>query len=102
MLTAAAGAQATVANLIHHWPANGNADDAAGSADGVLHNPVVFGDGQFGQSFHLSGGFVTFGTQAGNFGTSDFTISFWMRTTSRAHTALLTKRAICNFTAMID
>jgi hypothetical protein len=97
-----AAAQVTFSDLIHHWPADGNAEDSVGGADGVLHGAVTFGDGQFGQAFECDGGHVTFGKEPGNFGTSDFTISFWFRTDARAHMALISKRAICNFTAMIQ
>jgi hypothetical protein len=40
---------------------------------------------------------VDFGATAGNFGARDFTIAYWMKTTSPYHpTAFLGKRPICN------
>ncbi|MBI2917817.1 MAG: protein kinase [Chloroflexi bacterium] len=42
------------AGLIAYWPANGNADDAAGEHHGALRKGATFGPGKVGQAFDFS------------------------------------------------
>src|SRR5437879_1780799 len=69
--------------LTHWWPAEGNVNDVVGSANGTLQNGATFALGEAGQSFSFDGvdDSVSFGNTAGNFGTNDFTIEFWISTT---------------------
>jgi len=98
-----ARAQVTFPDLLHRWSADNTAEDAAGSADGVLNGAVSFSPGRFGQAFEIDAGeFITFGTNTANVGTSDFTISLWFRTDGPIKAALITKRDACFFTSMID
>jgi len=97
-----ATAQTTLTGLIHHWPADGTPDDAAGTADGTMHDSVAFGTGVFGQAFQFAGGHVTLGSGTANFGTSDFTISMWVWTQMSVETALMSKRENCVNVPMID
>jgi hypothetical protein len=55
--------------------------------------------GPAGQALQFNGGDsrVDFGANAGNFGTNDFTVAFWLKTASRtAQEAILSKRAQCD------
>src|SRR5205823_4816276 len=42
---------------------------------------------------------VNFGSEVGNFGTNDFTISYWINTTTTGFEAILAKRPVCNGSA---
>lgn len=104
LLTSAVASPASAA-LTHQWPADGNAEDDVGSADGTISGGVTYGDGLFGQGFVFDGtsGVVNFGDEAGNFGSSDFTIAFVIRTqnTTRIE-GVLGKRSICAFSPFWD
>ena len=55
--------------------------------------------GEVGQGFQFNGvnSQINFGANAGNFGTNDFTIDYWMNTTSTAYVeAFLEKRLTCD------
>jgi hypothetical protein len=39
---------------------------------------------------------ISFGTEVGNFGTSDFTVEFWMKASNAGFWAILGKRQFCN------
>jgi hypothetical protein len=79
------------------WPADGSAIDTIGGQNGTLVNGVAFGPGKIGQAFVFSGTneYATFGATAGNFGSSDFTIDFWINTSSTRPEDILTKRLTC-------
>jgi hypothetical protein len=85
-------------SLIDWWPANSNANDAVGTNNGTLNN-VTFTNGISGDGFYFSGSasYISFGTNAGNFGTNDFTIDFWIQTTATSEEAILEKRPVCNW-----
>ena len=72
------------ANLGSWWRAEGNANDSGASNNGAIFGGVSFVAGKVGQAFSFDGtsGYVNFGTSVGNFGTSDFTIEFWIKTTA--------------------
>jgi hypothetical protein len=73
------------AGLVNWWPAEGNTFDVISGMNGTLYgNGVSYAAGMVGQAFHFNGsyGLVSFGSTAGNFGTNDFTIEFWLRTTA--------------------
>ena len=80
--------------LVAWWPAEYNAYDVAGTNNGTLQSGVTFVPGEVGYAFCLDGdgGCIDFGNQVGNFGTNDFTIDFWMKTTSAANAVVLSKR----------
>jgi hypothetical protein len=92
--------QAPITNgLVARWPGDGNAKDSAGHFDGQVSGGLRYGPGLTGQAFEFNGGSsqVDFGPTAGNFGTRDFTIAYWMKTSSTIPTeAFLGKRAVCN------
>lgn len=102
--------------LTDWWPGDGNANDVIGGHNGTLKN-VSFTGGQVNQAFHFRGGHgqvlvpnfissqqnkseVDFGRDAGNFGTNDFTVDFWINLPPSAtgEIAVLDKREICDST----
>lgn len=89
----------------HSWPAGGDAEDVIGSADGVLSGGTSFGSGYIAQGFMFDGidDSVAFGTEAGNFGASDFTIAFAIRTTNSTRLeGIFGKRATCTASSFWD
>lgn len=96
-------ALAQPADMVHWWKADGNATDSAGSANGTVSGSVAFVPGRYGQAFDFNGGEVQCGTSAGNFGTGDFTIAFWIRNPAqKASLEVMSKRAICSFGSQFD
>jgi len=99
-LNAPCFAQAPITNgLVARWPGDGNAKDSAGHFDGQVSGGLRYGPGPTGKAFEFNGGSsrVDFGPAAGNFGTRDFTISYWMKTDSKSsQQAFLGKRATCD------
>lgn len=83
--------------LVAWWPAEGDANDIIGNNHGVPSG-VTFTPGQIGQAFELSGAesYVDFGPSIGDFGTNNFTIACWMRTSGDGRAAFLEKRPACN------
>lgn len=63
-----------------------------------MHNGATFTPGEVGQAcqFNGTGAFVSFGPKAGNFGTSDFSVEFWIRTTSKRLEGIIGKRPTCD------
>jgi hypothetical protein len=90
--------------LISWWPGDGNANDIQGSNNGTLQGGVTFGPGLVGQAFRFDGvdGFVSFGKTIGNFGVANFTIDFWIKTTSVRQEGLLGKRPVCGDSSFWD
>ncbi len=92
--------------LTHWWPGEGDALDVITGSNGVISGGVTFVPGMVGQAFHFNGlnGAVALGTNAGNFGTNDFTIDCWLNddyqvgSTNSGATAmaLLEKRVSCD------
>jgi subtilisin-like proprotein convertase family protein len=93
--------------LTDWWPGDDNAGDIVGSNNGTLVN-MAFEAGEVGPAFTFtnfngfSDSYVTFDTNAGNFGTRDFTIDFWIKTTNTAEQAVLNKRSACGLDNMWD
>lgn len=84
------------ADLLHHWKADGNAQDAVGAADGVITGDVRFEPGQFGLAFRMAeGGFVAFPAPAGRAFQRDFTICLWLRFDVGMPAAVLSKGSGC-------
>ena len=79
--------------LVNWWPGDGDAKDRIGHVDG---QGGVFAKAEVGQGFSFNGATsVTFGSGVGNFGTSDFTLDFWIATTSGQLQAVIEKRVGC-------
>jgi subtilisin-like proprotein convertase family protein len=92
--------------LLDWWPMEGDFNDIIGANDGVLTagGPVTNITGQVGQGIQFpsstansDGATINFGTAAGNFGTNDFSVDFWINTMStNAAEAFLEKRGSCD------
>jgi hypothetical protein len=69
--------------LLDHWAGQSNALDSAGPNNGTLYGNVTYTNGVSGYAFDFdgNGSYISFGTNAGNFGTNNFTVDFWMETT---------------------
>jgi hypothetical protein len=88
--------------LVDWWPGNGNANDVVGSNNGTPSGGASFTAGEVGQAFDLNGSDsqINFGNSAGNFGTNDFTVEFWLKTTSTRHEAVMGKWPVCGYASM--
>jgi hypothetical protein len=104
LLSFAGGATAQSSGPIAWWPGDGNANDVVGPNHGTLHNGAGFVAGQVGQAFSFDGvnDFVSFGNSIGNFGTSDFTVEFWIRTSAVREEVVIGKRSSCSVSSMWD
>lgn len=88
-------------NPTHWWPGDGDATDRVGGSHGVLRNgATATAVGKVGQAFDFDGvnDSVDFG-DVGNFRHDDFTVDFWIRTTSARLEAVLGRRPVCNDTS---
>jgi hypothetical protein len=86
------------------WPADGSANDALGTHDGTLLGGMGYGAGLAGSAFQFDGvdDAATFGTTLGDFGTADFSLEFWMSTTSTRLEGLINKRSVCGNGSFFD
>jgi len=100
---ASVSALAQPADMLNWWKADGTAADSAGTANGTISGNVAYVPGRYGQAFDFNGGEVSCGTTAGNFGTGDFTIAFWIRNPAQvAGLEMMSKRPVCNFGSFFD
>jgi len=80
-------------------PGDGDANDIQDGNDGTLENGATFTAGQVDQAFSLDGVNDCVGVPSSaniNPGSVDFTVDFWMRTTSSGVLrAILNKRPVC-------
>lgn len=93
------------------WSGDGSADDIWGGANGMwVNGGGLYAPGKVGQAFQLPGDpdgdnvfpYVNLGNVVGNFGTSDFSIAFWIRApTPSFKSAIVDRRAICGYSAMV-
>jgi hypothetical protein len=69
------------AALVGHWPADGNTNDVVGGNNGNAVGLVSYTQGISGQAFLFDGSSYVSIPGAGKyqFGTSDFSVSFWVR-----------------------
>jgi hypothetical protein len=83
--------------LISTWRGDGNANDSAGPYYGTLVGAATFEAGIAAQAFSFPGtGGVNFSSNAGNFGTTAWTVELWVRTMATSEQSLLSKRAVCD------
>lgn len=88
-------AQSAPSGLIDQWSAEGNANDSIGSNNGFTTN-IAYVAGHTGTAFGFDGtGFVDAGQTAAIFETNDFTISFWIQTTSGDSKTVLDRGSAC-------
>jgi hypothetical protein len=82
--------------LVSTWRGDGNANDSLGVYDGTLPGAATFAEGISAQAFSFPAvGSVNFGSNAGNFGTSKWTMELWGKTTATRLVSLLSKRGNC-------
>jgi len=89
---------APLSGLVDWWPWEGNAEDIAGGNNGTLYS-MSFISGKVGQALNFNGtnGYVDLGNTAGNFGSNDFSIVFWMNITNvNIQQAILSKHTTCD------
>ncbi len=87
--------------LVDWWPFEGDATDLIGANNGVITPTLTSVAAVVGQGFQFDGKYsqINFGTNTGNFGTNDFTIDYWMKTTgTSAGEAFLEQRVSCDGT----
>ncbi|MGH7244037.1 MAG: LamG domain-containing protein [Phycisphaerales bacterium] len=99
----ATDALAQPVDMANWWKGDGNAADSAGTANGTINGSVAYVPGRYGQAFDFNGGEIACGTTAGNFGTGDFTIAFWIRNPPQVVAFdVMSKRPVCNFGSFFD
>ncbi len=95
--------------LLDWWPGDNNANDIVGTNNGTIpYHDVTYNIGKVNNGFVFSGvsipdgtdtgNEVDFGANAGNFGTNDFTIDFWIKVPAgqTGLYAIMEKRPVCN------
>src|SRR4051794_24063706 len=89
-------------NLVAKWSAENDAVDSVTSVPAYASG-ITYTDGHSGQAFNFNGSsFVDFGIFTGNFGLSDFSVSFWIRSTAPGRRAIFGKRQVCDDWSMWD
>lgn len=85
------------------WPGQSNANDIVGTNNGTGHN-ITYTNGQVGTAFYFNAdaAYIDFNTNVGNFGTSNFTIDFWIKTANNSQQSILGKRSSCGAVNMWD
>lgn len=76
--------------MIAHWPLDGNAEDAVGNFDALEVVDVTFGEPRNPEAgqvavFNGNTSIIEIPNASDLISTSDFTLSFWMRTDSEGH-----------------
>jgi len=90
--------------LVDWWPLDGNVNDVIGTNNGTITPTLSSVTGVVGQAFQFDGvnSQIDFGPTAGNVGSNDFTIDYWMSTTNPLPQAFLAKRAVCGLGSSLD
>ena len=91
--------------LVDYWTGESNTLDSTGTNNGtIIGSGVTYTNGNSGPAFKFNNttSHISFGTNAGNFGTNSFTIDFWMETQATAWEDLIGKRPICYVGNMWD
>jgi hypothetical protein len=92
--------------LLDYWGGESNALDTLGiyTNNGTLHGNVTYTNGVLSNAFYFDGNssYISFGPNAGNFGTNNFTVDFWMETTATSQQGILDKRPYCSAASMWD
>ena len=74
------------------------ASNSVSANNGTVSGGVTHVTGQVSKAYQFDGnsGAVNLGSNVGNFGTNDFSISYWMRVGTTRPTAVMEKRPYCN------
>lgn len=93
-----------VAGATQWWSAENNfANRIGGGATGSPTAGMSFAAGIRGQGFSFSSSnFITIAASAAAFGSSNFTVSYWMKTAAPNNVGVFSKRAACSHANMID
>ena len=85
-------------NMVGWFPGDNNTIDLINGNNATLHNGAGYGPGEVSGAFNFDGvdDYVSFGSTLGNFGTGNFTVDFWIRTTSTRDEEIIGKRPVCN------
>jgi hypothetical protein len=90
--------------MTNWWPFDGNFLDIQNFGTGnVAFGDPIFAPGKVADAVSFDGGSdgnpdaVVFNTQSGNFAASNFTIDFWIQTSTARLEAILNKRDLCAF-----
>lgn len=77
------------------WPGDGNANDIAASNNGTLQNDATFADGKVSQAFSFDGSddYIEMPSSVGDFGSSPFTVDFWMYSNNAGYGVYLMGRS---------
>ncbi len=83
--------------LIGWWPGDGDVNDLVSGSTGNPLNGAGFAPGKARQGFSLDGvdDYIDFGGGQGDFGTNDFSITFWIRSSASRQEAIVSKRSGC-------
>ncbi|MGO4882349.1 MAG: LamG domain-containing protein [Bryobacteraceae bacterium] len=83
------------AGITNWWPGDFNAQDLLTTNAGTATN-VTYTAGQVQNAFTLAGnGDIQFGPNIANFGTSDFGVAFWIKSTTIGGQAVMENRVSC-------
>jgi|GEM_PF-5383252 len=88
---------------IADYPFNGNANDLSGNNHhGTIYGAILatdrFNNPESAYSFDGINDYIEFDNEIGQFGTFDFSVSFWIKTTSSNHMKFIGNRPTCNNT----
>ncbi|MGD1085049.1 MAG: LamG domain-containing protein, partial [Verrucomicrobiota bacterium] len=88
--------------LVDWWPFDGDAEDIIGTNNGAVTSvTAVPCEVALGFQFNGISSQIDFGPSAGNVGTNDFTIDWWMNTTNSFFQAFMAKRGACDWTSSL-
>lgn len=92
-----------ISGAVNYWSADGTAEDGVGTEDGTVSG-ATYTTGKFGQAWKFDGvdDIITMSSNTANFGTDDFTLSFWMSSSSPNFESIGGKRVACNGSPMIE
>jgi hypothetical protein len=93
--------------LVNSWSGANAAVNAVGTDNGVMSGGVTFVPDMLGRAFQFNGrdSRIDFGPAAGRVGTGDFTIEYWMNTSSSPFSGVedfLNNRAACGMGVFLD
>ncbi|MDB6059238.1 MAG: cell wall/surface repeat protein [Verrucomicrobiales bacterium] len=88
--------------LVNWWQGENNAVDSVGGHNGTTSSGVSYITGEVAKGFGFLNGTLNLGTTTANFGTGNFTVEFWMKTSAAVaenyQIAVMEKRPNCNAT----
>lgn len=92
-------------NLVAEYPFSGNANDVSGNGHHGTVNGATLTADRFGSQnsayyFNGNNNNIVFDNVIAQFGTSNFSVSFWMNTASSNHFKFMGNRSICTNTNM--